>query len=65
MVKDRTHLYDNGMDILASSFVDFLDFVFQKYSDFNTNQIWLRLIDPKNVSFHGKQMSALTSIPIH
>ena len=26
MVKDRTRLYDNGMDILAGSFVDFLDF---------------------------------------
>ena len=53
------------MDIPAGSFVDFLDFVFQKYSDFNSNQIWLRLMDPKNVSFNGKQMSALSSILLH
>ena len=53
------------MDIPAGSFVDFLDSVFQNYSDFNSNQIWLRLMDPENVSFDGKQMSALSSILIH
>ena len=65
MVKDRTHLFDNRMNILTGSFVDFFDFIFQKYSDFNSNQSWLRLMNPENISFNGMQMSALNSILIH
>ena len=65
LVKDRTHFFDNRMNILTGSFVDFFDFIFQKYSDFNSNQSWLRLMDPENISFNGMQMSALNSILIH
>lgn len=57
LIKDEINLNDN-VTYSCRKLVDFINnFIFEDCTNVNSNKFWLGQVDPKNVSFRGKQMS--------